>query len=172
MLEIIDVSQTALETYTDNLGRLEVLARDRGADIVFATQPFLWSPSMSQRAKDQIYAGFIGSSNQGPDVKWYTPRALEAGLSAYNNAMRAFCAEGGRQCVDLARLGPREADYFYDDFHFSEAGAAEVGMRVAESLRPLIPPCRPKSGCGRASNGRQSVGRSSRRARIERDPLK
>ncbi|MEM1049403.1 MAG: GDSL-type esterase/lipase family protein [Pseudomonadota bacterium] len=139
----IDVSETVLDVYTASLRELEGLARDRGARIVFATQPFLWSSTMSQQAKDQIYAGFIGNTNQGPDVKWYTPRALETGLSAYNDAMRKFCAEADRTCVDLARMIRREAGYFYDDFHFSERGAAEVGRRVGNVVRPLIPECRP-----------------------------
>lgn len=133
----------ALRAYQDNIVKISKVGKTYGARTVFATQPFLWSSTMSPAARKQIYAGFIGTAMTDPKTKWYTPIALEKGLSTYNKAMRDICKVKGLDCVDTAAALPREATYFYDDFHFSEAGAATVGEIVAEALKPMIKGCRP-----------------------------
>jgi hypothetical protein len=127
-----------LDTYRGTIRQLKEFADKRNKPIVFVTQPFVWSSAMSQETKDQIYAGFIGSDMLAPDTKWYTPSALEKGLMAYNDTLRETCKTDHLLCVDAAALLPHEAKYFYDDFHFSGAGAARLGQIVGDGIRKLV----------------------------------
>ena len=54
--------------------------------------------------------------------------------SGYNDVVRAVAAETGATLVDLARQLPKDPDYFYDDDHFTIAGARAVADVVREAL--------------------------------------
>lgn len=132
-----------LATYRDTILRLKAFADSRGKPIVFVTQPYLWSPHMTKEALDMIYAGFIGADMTNPKTKWYTYPALERGLAAYNETLLTTCKQNRLHCVDAATLLPHEAAFFYDDFHFSRAGAARLGAIVAGEVKRQFAICRP-----------------------------
>ncbi len=128
--------------YRSTILALKEFADKRGKPILFVTQPFLWSANMSKGVWAQLFAGFIGPDINSPDTKWYTPGALEHGLSAYNETLLTMCSEHRLLCVDAAKLLPKEIQYFFDDFHFSDLGAAKVGEIVAEAIRTQSRLCR------------------------------
>lgn len=130
-----------LARYEGTVLSLKKYADDYGARIVFITQPFLWDDQMSEVAKSMIYSGFIGSDMNGRHAKWYTPRAMEAGLSAYNDRLRAICRRENLACIDAERLLGRDVGNFYDDFHFSELGARRLGALVAGAVKSEIKAC-------------------------------
>jgi lysophospholipase L1-like esterase len=84
-----------------------------------------------------LYFGGFGSPAEWdkPDTKWMTQAALRRALDAYNETLLNFCAETGSRCIDLARSMPKDKRLFYDDCHFSEAGAEAVADIVARGLR-------------------------------------
>jgi lysophospholipase L1-like esterase len=130
-----------LEAYRQTIGRLKALADAYGAPIVFVTQPYIWSDTMSENTREKLYAGFIGPDFQSPQTKWYTTEALRAGLSAYNATLLDKCRTDGLSCVDAARLFEGHERYFYDDFHFSPEGAAALGAIVGEGIKKRLPSC-------------------------------
>jgi lysophospholipase L1-like esterase len=138
--ELPDLSNH-LDTYRQTISRLKGFADAYGAPIVFVTQPFIWSDTMSEVTRQKIFAGFIGSDLQSPETKWYTSEALRTGLSAYNAALLEKCRTDGLLCVDAARLFEGHEDYFYDDFHFSPEGAAAIGAFVAENIKKRLAGC-------------------------------
>jgi hypothetical protein len=131
-----------LERYRKTIMELKTYADRKGIPIVFVSQPFVWSANMSDQTKAQIYAGFIGHELDSPTIKWYTPEALEQGLSAYNKILMETCKTEKLHCVDAAAKMPREAPYFYDDFHFSERGAEFIGKTVGSEVRNLFAECK------------------------------
>ncbi len=131
-----------LENYKNTILKLKALADSQGADIFFLSQPFVWSPHMSHQTQEQLTAGFIGGDNLSPQTRWYTPRALEEGLTAYNDTLRETCKTAALNCIDVARKLPRQAKYFYDDFHFSNLGASTVAKFVAEGMQDVLKGCR------------------------------
>jgi len=130
-----------LDTYRKTISALKAYADTYGAPIVFVTQPYVWSNNMPAETRAQIYAGFIGADIDSPRTKWYTPAALEKGLSAYNAALLDKCTTDHLLCVDAAGKLPKEAKFFYDEFHFSERGAAELGRIVAEDIGRRLASC-------------------------------
>jgi lysophospholipase L1-like esterase len=130
-----------LDAYRQTISRLKEFADSYGAPIVFVTQPYIWSDTMTEPARAQIYAGYIGVDWQSPETKWYTSEALRTGLSAYNATLLDKCRADGLSCVDAARLFEGHEDYFFDDFHFSPEGAAALGAIVAKQIKNRFPGC-------------------------------
>ena len=123
-----------LATYRQTIRSLKQYADEKGTKIVFVTQPYAWSDDMDETVRKQIYAGFIGSDIKSPDTQWYTPEALMRGLNAYNETLLDECESGNLMCVDAAQTMSGHAEYYYDDFHFSERGADHIAQRVSELL--------------------------------------
>ncbi len=132
--ELPDIS-SHLETYQTTIRSLKAYADAYGAPVVFVTQPYVWSANMSVETRAQIFAGFIGHQMESSETKWYTPAVLQRGLAAYNTRLLETCMSDNLLCIDAAAALPRESQYFYDDFHFSEMGAAKLGVIVANALR-------------------------------------
>ena len=59
---------------------------------------------------------------------------LRTVLSRLNSATRAAAATTGALLVDLERSLDGDASAFYDDCHFTEAGAARVAEEIAAVL--------------------------------------
>jgi hypothetical protein len=54
-------------------------------------------------------------------------------MDRFNERLLEICAELGVEVVDLSSMNAVEA-YFYDDCHFTEAGAREVARLVHRYL--------------------------------------
>jgi len=60
-------------------------------------------------------------------------------MDQYNAALLDTCAKRGVPCVDLVPLNGNP-EWFYDDCHFTEAGAVRVAGRIAPALADLLQP--------------------------------
>jgi hypothetical protein len=58
---------------------------------------------------------------------------LRKGMDLFNARLVEICAELGVEVVDLSSMNGVEA-YFYDDCHFTEAGAREVARLIHRRL--------------------------------------
>ncbi|HEO70511.1 MAG TPA: SGNH/GDSL hydrolase family protein [Candidatus Hydrogenedentes bacterium] len=114
----------AIEGYRERLRAIIEACRARDLDVVFTTQPVLWSDSMSARAKALCWFGWL------EDGSYLSFTALRAAMERYNDALTEVCRETDTPCVDLGTLSGREA-LFYDDCHFNEVGAHEVAGALA-----------------------------------------
>lgn len=126
-----------LKAYRAVLERTVDLVTASGSQLSFITQPFLWKPNMTQEETSRLYAGGVGSVDEwfkNPRTKWFTTDVMTSLLSAYNDVTRQVCKERGLACIDLAAELPKSADIFYDDFHFSAAGAAAVARIVGARM--------------------------------------
>lgn len=119
--------------YRTELETLVNLARRRNVRLILATQPVIWSDSLSGRAESLLWMGLYGNYD---GVKGrYTPDALARGMTAYNDVVRAVCQRTRTECVDLAARMTGQERYYFDDVHFSEAGSRTVARILAEHLR-------------------------------------
>lgn len=129
-----DLSAGLAETRR-NLNELADRAQRYAAPIVFVTQPTLWHTDLGETERKMLLAGGVGSNGEWCKKKlYYSVAALAQGMEMFNNVTREVCRERGLFCIDLARLLPREARYYYDDMHYNEAGAERVAAILAEEL--------------------------------------
>jgi len=128
--EIVDALPdltAALRGYQENLRAMLAIAREKGVRLVLATQPVLWTAGLPERAQQLLWLGRL-------DERHFlsVEKAREA-MDLFNAALLEVCADSGVDCVDLSGMHGRE-EYYFDDVHYSEAGAAEVARRIAEEL--------------------------------------
>jgi len=59
-------------------------------------------------------------------------------LEMYNEVTRQLCKDMGVDCIDLAARMPKNSLYFYDNVHFTNAGAAKTAGIVSEGIIPVL----------------------------------
>jgi hypothetical protein len=71
-----------------------------------------------------------GDDAQG---RYFKVEDLARGLEQYNLRLEYVCDREGVLCVDLGSINDHP-EFFYDEFHFNEAGARAVGKLVANGI--------------------------------------
>jgi lysophospholipase L1-like esterase len=120
-----------LALYRSRVEALIAASQRRAVPVVFTTQPVVWRADLSAEAETRCWFGWL------PDGRYLTLAVLREAMDQYNEALKQVCAEQGVPCVDLSPLNGSEA-YFYDDCHFTEAGAEAVAQLVGPVLRKVI----------------------------------
>lgn len=144
LVDVLPDLTPALDEYRRNLRALGARARVYGAPMLFLTQPTLWAKEMGPAERLRLLAGGLGPIRTWcRHQRYYAPAALAAGMQAFNDVLRDVCREPGMTCRDLAAALPPRANYFYDDMHLSEAGAARVAELVVGWILELAALPRP-----------------------------
>jgi lysophospholipase L1-like esterase len=125
---------TSIDRYLRNIERIAAAARAAGARVLFASQPVMWRPDLPDELVALLWMGGIGPYMAKSGSSYYSPVALRRGMDRYNAVLRNRADSLGAELVDLAERLPRDASAFFDDAHFNENGAAEVGRIVVEHL--------------------------------------
>jgi len=120
-----------LALYSSRIEGLIAACQRRGVPVLFTTQPVVWRADLSVEAEARCWFGWL------PDGRYLTLAALREAMDQYNETLKRVCAERGVPCVDLSPLNGSEA-YFYDDCHFTEAGAEAVARLVGPVLQKVL----------------------------------
>jgi len=112
--------ERGLSAYQQRLRRIVNFARTHHLRLIFMTQPTLWDRNLSPHGRSMLWSGRLPGSDE-----YLTVEAARSVLDQYNGALEAICHETGVECVDSSSMNGHE-DFFYDDSHFTEAGAREV----------------------------------------------
>lgn len=93
---------------------------------------------MNSEERSRLHAGGFGATDEWnePHHKWMSTTVMAKLLTAYDDTTRDVCAAHDLACVNLDREMPKDALLFYDDFHYSKAGAARVAQIVQTDLYP------------------------------------
>ena len=104
------------------------LAKDHGLRSIFVTQPTLWDEKLSDRARRLLTFGDTDNSEE-----YISVGAGRVGIEKYNEALMRICENLSVECIDTSSMHGDER-FFYDDFHFNEAGAAELARIIADHV--------------------------------------
>lgn len=124
-----------LADYRRTLQGIVAEARTAETGILFMTQPALWKKSITPEEEQKLWLGGTGKFQEEPGHAYYSAAALADAMGRYNDVTTSVCGELGLSCLDLAARVPRDTVTFYDDVHFTEAGAKTVGLLLADHLR-------------------------------------
>jgi len=125
----------ALSQYRQNLSALVDRGNEYGAKTIFLTQPTLWSEQMGPKETELLLAGGIGPNGVWcEDHRYYSPAALASGMARFNAATLEVCRARELFCIDLANAIPKQAKYFMDELHYSDAGADLIADVVTREL--------------------------------------
>ena len=131
--DLPDLSATR-EIYAGNLEAIVDAARARGVRLIFMTQPVLWRPGLAPAERDLLWMGGPNPRQMKEGAEYYSAEALARGMEQYNDTLRRVCRERGVECLDAAARLPRTAGMFFDDAHYTEAGARRLAEIVADYL--------------------------------------
>ena len=124
-----------LANYRSNLNQLIDRSEAHHTPMIFLTQPTLWKDHMTPENEAILTAGGVGSRDDWCTKKiYYSPTALARGMDMFNDVLRDVCDRRKIYCIDLAARVPKERRYFFDDMHYSEAGARLVSDIVAAGI--------------------------------------
>lgn len=128
-----------LAEYEADLREILDLSKGLGArSTVLATQPTLWRKDMPDDARALLLSGGVGALPDWVEcedgIRYYAPETQEAALNQFNQVMLKVCESTDAVCVDLEHSIPKEAEYFYDDMHYTERGAEAV----ADEIVPFV----------------------------------
>lgn len=121
------VSATDLADYKLRLHSLAALCKMYGAKPVFVTQPCLLADQ-----KDPVTGVYLGACRYNESSGLH----YRARLDRINAETVAFCAEQGYRCIRADKMLSSSSAHYYDFFHYTKSGAAEMGKIVAAGLWP------------------------------------
>lgn len=120
--------EPGISEFRRNLITMVTRCRELGIRPVFLTQPVLWQEGLDQESYELLWLGSL------PGGRSLELAALREGMEAFNQVTRDVCADLDAECVDLAAMHGVGA-YYYDDCHFTEAGAVRLAELVTEHFR-------------------------------------
>ncbi|HEX5133671.1 MAG TPA: SGNH/GDSL hydrolase family protein [Candidatus Krumholzibacteria bacterium] len=125
------------DSYATNLRTMIGMAREVGSSVVFMTQQTTWNSPVDADAREWSWMRYRAGIT-------YSEADMDAAMDSLNDVMRQVAEESHVPVFDLARWMPKSLEYFYDDCHFTPAGAAAAGTRLAEFLvgQQVVPPAR------------------------------
>lgn len=124
-----------LADYHKNVDELVDQADAFELKVSLLTQPALWSDHMGARESARLLAGGVGPNNIWCEThRYYSPRALAEGLAKFNAATLDVCRARNLFCIDLAAEMPKQANYFQDDLHYTDAGADLIASIVSNAV--------------------------------------
>jgi len=123
-----------IDEYVRNLDRIADLARAAEVDLWLVTQPVLWSADLTEAEQALLWAGGPPWNRMRDGDTYFSAAALADGMDRYNEALRGVCLARDVSCVDAARAMPSTPEFFYDDAHFTERGAALLAELLAARM--------------------------------------
>jgi lysophospholipase L1-like esterase len=124
---------SGLAEYARNIRGIVAEARRRATRLVLLTQPSIWSERMPASDQALLWWGWR------PDGVYYTTGVLATAMASYNRRLLETCMLLAVECIDLAARVPRTSEFFFDDIHFTDAGARRVAAELAAELRSRPP---------------------------------
>lgn len=118
-----------LPDYRRRVEHLIQRSRQHGIHPVLITQPAL--PGEAIDPTTGVDLGALRVDNLNGRVRWKI-------LELYNNVVRDVGKKHHIDVIDLAHLMPKDSQYYYDHYHFTNKGAELVGDLVSNQLIPIL----------------------------------
>jgi len=129
-VKTVDLTAYPKPEYEQNLRSLIGIARANGIEPVFLTQPVIWgAPPGDWESILWVH----------PDPRFQVShQQLWQLMESFNDVIRRVAEQERVRVIDLARKVPKTTEVFFDDDHFTIAGAELVSRIVATELRPFL----------------------------------
>lgn len=118
-----------LAGYRSRIDALIAQCREIDALPILMTQPTLFGPAKDPETGVDLARMAVGELSG--DVQWQI-------LELYNTTTRQAAHELDVPLIDLAQQLPKDSRYYYDYYHFTNAGAERVAELVERELSPIL----------------------------------
>jgi lysophospholipase L1-like esterase len=118
-----------LKDYGERLDKLIEISRSHNIEPVFITQPMVFGdlidpPTGVNLAKAMCW--------------WADGKTIWQLLELYNDVVRKTCREHHVKVIELARKMPKNTNFYYDTYHYTNAGCQQVAEIVYQGLEPFL----------------------------------
>jgi len=118
-----------LQPYKKRLTSLIKICRENSLEPVFITQPLVFGEAIDPVTGVDL--GKVGLQSLNGKTLWQI-------LELYNQALRNTAAAHGVLLIDLAQEMPKTSEFFYDNYHFTNAGCVAVAKILDKGLEPFL----------------------------------
>jgi hypothetical protein len=126
-----------LACFEDSLARAVGLARTHALRVILIQQPWFDKPVPDPEEEAMLWCGFVGDIFKGCVTAFYSHRAVCALMRLVNDATARVGERMGADVLRPAEAMEVSAQTYYDHFHFTPLGAAQLGKYVARQLLDL-----------------------------------
>lgn len=121
---------TDVTGYQKNVTTIAAAAHAHGVRVLVVTQPTTWNSAVDADARQWQ-----------TNLQGYSEMQMDTALEAFNDVVRQLPVGPEIAVFDLAKTLPKSTQYFYDDAHFTVAGARFVGELIGRFVleRGLLP---------------------------------
>jgi lysophospholipase L1-like esterase len=119
-----------LKSYERRLLELVKISRENNIEPVFITQPLLLGKGVDDRTGVDLATVDAFSFGNGK-MAWEI-------LELYNDVVRQVGHDHQVFVIDLARELPKSSRNFYDYYHFTNEGSAEIASIIYQHLNPFL----------------------------------
>lgn len=126
---IAEHSERYVPSYTARVQELIQRSRAHGIEPILITQPVLLGPTV-----DDVTGIALG------DIEWHDANGavMWKVMELYNDAVRQEGEADSVLVVDLARELPKSSRYFYDNVHYTNAGAELAAALIYRDICPFV----------------------------------
>lgn len=139
----LDSRKPHLKPYRERVQRLVTTCRKAGIEPVLITQPLLVGFGRDSTTQTDL-AKFRLHDTENGELTWKR-------LEIYNAITREVAASQHVHLIDLARELPKKGEYYYDEMHYTEAGADKVSSIISGDLGSYL---KAKYGTGQVAKAR------------------
>ncbi len=119
---LLDLKEVLAE-YALRIEQIARACRQKHVRLIVVSQPVLWSGDLDDESGALLWLGWTAHDT------FLSTAALRQGMDEFNATLASTCKRLGIEMVDLSHMNGRR-EYFYDDCHFTELGAAEVARSI------------------------------------------
>jgi hypothetical protein len=123
------IIRTILDSYEKRIVKIIKTARHNSIEPIFITHPFLYGDVVDDVSG--VNLANISVDGMSRSMAWER-------LEMYNDVLRKIRAEYKVNVIDLAIKMPKSSKYFYDLYHYNNAGAEEVAIIIYKELKPIL----------------------------------
>lgn len=121
--------ESYLKPFKERLTRLMEISRENSIEPVLITQPSVFG---------EVIDPATGADLGRASTYALNGKTLWQLLELYNDAVRTTALKQGVLLIDLAREMPKSSAYFYDTYHFTNAGCVQAADILAKTLEPFL----------------------------------
>jgi lysophospholipase L1-like esterase len=121
----------AITTYKRNITAIIQLCQAKNKKIILINQAAIWG---NDSCEYKLWMGGIGNYQNLQNCVYYSPSTLRAGLTTFNLATLDVCNKHVVKMIDIDSVMSPYHEYFYDDCHFNERGARDLGYLILKEF--------------------------------------
>ena len=122
----------SLDEFLGHLREMAAVTRSRGVRFILMTEPFVYQEKLEPAMNERLWMGWLGAvSHRAINL---SPDFLAQEMNRFDDAVRDLSRKEGIELIDLEREIPKDLVHFYDDVHFTPAGAERSSEVISAQL--------------------------------------